>query len=82
VPRLERAGLEIVRVEDWTGRLVFADVGAVVYQLRNTPWLVPNFSVDRHVHDLRRLQQRLDAEGELAFSARKYLLQARKPLPA
>jgi SAM-dependent methyltransferase len=82
VPRLERAGLEIVRVEDWTGRLVFADVGAVVYQLRNTPWLVPNFSVDRHVHDLRRLQQRLDAEGELAFGARKYLLQARKPLPA
>jgi hypothetical protein len=77
VPRLERAGLEVVRVQDWSGRLVFADVGAVVYQLKNVPWLVPNFSVDRYLHDLRRLQERLDAEGELVFSARKYLLQAR-----
>jgi SAM-dependent methyltransferase len=78
VPRLERAGLEIARVQDWAGRLVFADVGAVVYLLVNTPWLVPSFSVDRYVDDLRRLQERLDAEGELVFSTRKYLLHARK----
>jgi hypothetical protein len=41
---------------------------------------VPHFSVDRHLHHLRRLQERLDADGELVFGARKYLLQARKPV--
>lgn len=82
VPRLEQAGLEIARVQDWAGRLVFRDVGAVVYYLTNVPWLVPGFSVDRHVHVLRRLQERLEADGELVFSARKYLLQARKPAAA
>jgi SAM-dependent methyltransferase len=78
VPRLERAGLKMVRVEDWTGQLVFADVGAVVYELANVPWLVPNFSVDRYRRELRLLQERLETEGQLVFSARSYLLQARK----
>jgi SAM-dependent methyltransferase len=79
LPRLARAGLEVGPVEDWTGRLVFTDVGAVVYYLASIPWLVPDFSVDRHEHALWRFQERLDAEGQLAFSDRKYLLQAAKP---
>jgi len=32
-PRLERAGLEIVQVPTWEGKLRFTDVGAIVYYL-------------------------------------------------
>jgi SAM-dependent methyltransferase len=78
VPRLVRAGLVQVEAQDWTGRLTFADVGAIVYYLTNVPWLVPGFAVDRHLDALLGLQRRLEGEGRLVFAARKYLLHFRK----
>jgi len=81
VPRLHAAGLHVVDVQDWTGRLVFNDVGALVYYLKAVPWLVPGFSVATHLAQLQRLQARLDAGRELAFTARMYLIEARQPEP-
>jgi len=78
VPRLQAAGLAIVDVQEWQGALRFADVGALVYYLKAVPWLVPGFSVATHSDALFALQERLDAEGELRFTARKYLIEARK----
>ncbi len=43
LPRLKRAGLQIERVEEWQGRLIFTDVGAIVYYLKAVPWNVPDF---------------------------------------
>ena len=78
VPRLRAAGLAIVDVQDWQGSLRFLDVGALVYYLKAVPWLVPGFSVATQRDTLFALQDRLDADGELRFTARKYLIEARK----
>ena len=78
VPRLEAAGLAIAKVEEWQGRLIFYDVGALVYYLRAVPWLVPEFSVEAHKDNLMRLEGELQRSGRLVFSARKYLIEARR----
>lgn len=77
-PKLEAAGLRVGRAEEWSGKLTFADVGAIVYYLRAVPWLVPGFSVDTHLDRLLELQSRLEGGEDLVFEARKYLIEAQK----
>lgn len=79
VPWLKRVGLELIDRREWSGKLVFTDVGAVVYYLKAVPWLVPGFSVDTHLDGLYALQRQLETQGLLAFKAMNYLLEARKP---
>ena len=79
LPRLQTAGFDIVDVRDWSGKLAFTDVGAVVYYLKAVPWLVPGFSVDSHVNDLIALQKQIDKQGQLEYWASNYLIEARKP---
>jgi SAM-dependent methyltransferase len=79
VPRLEAVGLRMVERREWSGRLAFTDVGAIVYYLKAVPWLVPGFSVESHLRPLLALQRRLESGAGLAFTARKYLLEAQKP---
>lgn len=78
VPMLEAAGLGVTHVEEWSGRLQFTDVGAIVYYLKAIPWLVPGFSVERYLDDLLRLQARLDRGEPLVFLARKYVIEAKR----
>lgn len=78
VPQLTAAGLTIFTAQEWSGRLSFTDVGAIVYYLKAVPWLVPGFSVETHSNYLLTLQRRLDNGDGLTFVARKYLLEARK----
>ena len=82
LPRLEAAGLRIVDAREWSGHLSFTDVGAIVYYLKAVPWLVPGFSVRTHTRHLFALQRRLEAGEALAFTARKYLIEAHKDRPA
>ena len=79
VPQLQAAGLAVIDTRDWSGRISFTDVGAIVYYLKAVPWLVPGFSVDTHLQPLLGLQLRLERGERLSFTARKYLLEARKP---
>ena len=79
LPRLQAAGLEIVNHQDWSGELTFTDVGAIVYYLKAIPWLVPGFSVESHLKYLLNLQNQLENKGSLTFTARKYIIEARKP---
>jgi SAM-dependent methyltransferase len=76
VPRLKAAGLTIVDTQEWCGRLSFTDLGAIVYYLRAVPWLVIGFSVESHLEYLIKLQDRLENEKGLTFTARKYLIEA------
>jgi SAM-dependent methyltransferase len=78
VPRLQAAGLEIVNQQNWSGELAFTEVGAIVYYLKAVPWLVPGFSVETHLNYLLKLQEQLEKQGKLVFSARKYLIEAHK----
>ena len=75
---IEAVGLAIITAREWTGELTFTDVGAVVYYLKAVPWLVPGFSVETHLDGLIELQRRLNAGEQLAFEARKFLIEARK----
>jgi hypothetical protein len=78
VPRLKEAGLTIIDMQDWSGHLIFTDVGAIVYYLKAVPWLVPGFSVETHLKYLLALQEQLEKQKPLSFVARKYLIEARK----
>ena len=78
VPQLRAAGLTILKAEEWSGRLSFVDIGAIVYYLKAVPWLVPGFSVETHREYLLDLQHRLDCGNALTFTARKYLIEAHK----
>ena len=78
VPRLKAAGLKIIDTRDFTGKLEFTDVGAIVYYLKAVPWMVPGFSVATHLEHLFDLQRRLESGAGLVFTLRKYLIEARK----
>ena len=71
--------MNVVSALQWQGTFSFLDVGALVYYLRAIPWVVPNFSVDTHLAQLLRLQQRLVADGELTFIDRSFLIEAYAP---
>ena len=75
---LHKSNLVIEIARAWTGKLIFKDVATLVYYLKAIPWTVPDFSVEKHRAHLERLQQRLDAEGELVFTQQRMLFQAKK----
>jgi SAM-dependent methyltransferase len=77
-PRLASAGLELVTVEEWEGKLRFTDVGAIVYYLKAAPWLAPGFTAAAYPRELAALQDRLEAGEALAFAAKLYLIEAHK----
>lgn len=79
VERLAEAGLEMEGGQDWQGHFAFSDVAALVYYLRALPWLVPDFSVERHFDRLLSLQDRVEADGKLVFEKKLYWFKARKP---
>jgi hypothetical protein len=76
--QLRAAGLTIDDTRQWSGRLSFTDVGAIVYYLKAVPWLVEGFMVVTHLPYLLALQQRLERGDGLDFTARKYLIEAHK----
>lgn len=78
-PRLEAAGLVINEVQEWSGYIEFADVGAIVSHLSNVPWTVPGFSVATHLNYLLALQARVDLGEALVFVSKSYLIEASKP---
>jgi hypothetical protein len=63
-------------MQEWSGRLSFTDVGAIVYYLKAIPWLVPGFSIESHSQHLLTLQRRLESGEGLTFIERKYLIEA------
>jgi SAM-dependent methyltransferase len=79
INRLASAGLELLQGADWQGKLIFNDVGALVYYLKAVPWLVPGFSVARDFERLLLLQERLEQEGELVYENMHYWVEARQP---
>lgn len=78
VPWLQKAGFEVADLKEWSGKLAFTDVGAVVYYLKAVPWLVPGFSVASHTDNLMALQRQQEERGQLVFQASNYLIEAVK----
>lgn len=76
--KLEQNGFEIVRGEEWEGLSIFKDVGALVYYLKAIPWTVDDFSVEKYSAVLIKLNQKVETEGRLEFSCKRFLIHAVK----
>ncbi len=75
---LGKAGFNIERADQWEGKIIFKDVGALVYYLKAIPWMVPDFSVDKYLTELKSLQKVIDEGKDLEFSNKRYLIIATK----
>jgi SAM-dependent methyltransferase len=79
VQAAEAAGLEVVDVRQFRGRMEFFDIAAVVYFLRKVIWIVPGFTVDGYLDRLRALHEQIQAAGPFVATSVRFLFEARKP---
>jgi SAM-dependent methyltransferase len=82
-PRLAReaagdARLEVVDLRSERLRVVFYDIGAVVYFLRLVVWIVPDFSVARYRQRLQQLHEQIERDGSFLAHSTRFLIEARK----
>lgn len=75
----EGAGLEIVDLRAARLRMEFHDIGAVVHFLKKVVWMVPGFTVDAYLPQLRSLHERIGREGPFVAHSTRHLFEARKP---
>jgi len=78
VDQVERAGLTVTRSAEGEQDVTFADVGALAWYLRMTPWTVRDFSIDRYRDRLRRLDEEIRAKGPITLALPGFLLEAVK----
>jgi SAM-dependent methyltransferase len=75
----EAAGLDIVDLREFRGRMEFRDVAAVVHFLRKVIWIVPDFSVNGYRDRLRVLHEMIESAGPFVATSVRFLIEARKP---
>ena len=76
----EDAGFEIVKADEFFGRIRFYDVGAFVWFARIIEWEFPGFSVDQCFDRLLKMQEQIEEKGVIEGTTHRYLIIARKPL--
>ena len=75
----ESAGLEVVNLRECARRVTFFDIGAVAYFLRKVRWTVPDFTPSAYGAQLRRLHHLIEEQGPFVSTARRLLVEARRP---
>jgi SAM-dependent methyltransferase len=73
------AGLDVVDVREFRGRMEFRDIAAVVHFLRKVIWIVPDFTVDAYRDRLRLLHEQIETTGPFVATSVRFLIEARKP---
>jgi hypothetical protein len=74
--QLSATGLEIVDGAEGEEETTFADVGALAWYLRAIPLVVARFSIESHRPHLRRLHERIEAEGPITLRQPTFWLKA------
>jgi SAM-dependent methyltransferase len=74
-----QAGLKVVDLREFRGRMEFADIAAVVVFLRKVVWIVPDFTVERYRDRLRALDEQIRDRGPFPATSVRFLFEARKP---
>lgn len=79
VRQITEAGFAVEEQAQGAQLIRFADVGAFAWYLKNLPFIIPDFSIDRARAQLARLH---DATGETGIEVRQpiFRLTARRPL--
>ncbi len=72
------AGLEVVDLREFRGRMEFGDVAAVAHFLRKVIWIVPGFTVTAYAGRLRALHDQIQARGPFVATSVRFLIEARK----
>jgi SAM-dependent methyltransferase len=75
----EAAGLTVVALREFRGRMEFYDIAAVVHFLRKVIWIVPEFTVEAYRDRLRALHDRIEAEGPFVATSVRFLIEATQP---
>ncbi|MFA4819888.1 MAG: methyltransferase domain-containing protein [Candidatus Aenigmatarchaeota archaeon] len=75
---LEKAGFTVKDARDWKGEVEFKDVETIIYFLKAIPWIIPDFSIDRNLRHLEKLQNTLDSGKSLVFTHHRYLIFAQR----
>jgi SAM-dependent methyltransferase len=75
----EQAGLDLVDLREFRGRMEFYDVAAVVVFLRKVIWIVPGFTVARYRDRLLALHEQIERDGPFLATSVRFLIEARKP---
>jgi len=76
--QIKSAGMDVSSEENAYPEAVFADIGAIVFFLKVTPWQIPDFSCDRYRERLRVLHQRILAQGGFRVHTHRFFIIARK----
>ncbi|MEJ3653842.1 class I SAM-dependent methyltransferase [Actinomycetes bacterium KLBMP 9759] len=74
----EAAGLEVLDLRLERLHTEFRDIGAVVYFLRKVIWMVPGFTVEQYLPQLREMHELIEREGPFAATTTRFLVEARK----
>jgi SAM-dependent methyltransferase len=76
--QLREAGFEVVEVGSAPLVQTIRDVGALAWNLKAIPWMVPGFSIAEYRDRLRDVQERIEHEGPIQVNQRRFWVQARK----
>ncbi|MBD5551657.1 MAG: class I SAM-dependent methyltransferase [Lachnospiraceae bacterium] len=74
----EDAGFTIVKAEEAYRPIKFYDVGAFVWFAHIIEWEFPDFSVDRCLEQLFKMQEMIEKDGKVEGTIHRYLIIARK----
>jgi SAM-dependent methyltransferase len=78
VASFENAGFEIEEQQEFVGKDVFDDIGAIVFVITMAPWELPDFSADVYRERLRRAQRSIEINGPIDLGRGFSLLVAHK----
>jgi SAM-dependent methyltransferase len=79
VSSAEDAGLEVVRLETASLPMTFHDIAAVIVFLRKVIWIVPEFTVERYLPQLRALHASIEENGPFTATSERFLIECRRP---
>jgi SAM-dependent methyltransferase len=74
----QAAGLTVVDLRQESLRTEFFDIAAVVHYLRKVIWIVPGFTAERYVDQLRSVHEQIQEQGSFVAYSKRFLIEARK----
>lgn len=78
VVEAQDAGLSLVSLSTARCRMVFYDVGAVVFVLRKCVWWVPDFTVQKYEDVLWKMHQEIQRRGPFVAHSARFLIELAK----
>lgn len=81
VTRFELDGLIVMYRNQFYGKSVFYDTGAIVFYAKNIPWNFPSFSVDSSLESLENIQKHIDKVGFYETTYHRFIIIAKNRKP-